>query len=253
MPILDNLLIRGLKTTEDSCISSLLLKAKVEAMATLGHHFMFLADQRRQTFTSFNYNPDLYPLFGSNPYAIKLDKVQHLFNSSEHSLLTKYVQLINTQFTNKNKQSDQNIYFTIEHTFDVHKVPEGACIKILPFLYDSQHNLLATLAIIEPIQYAGSAVLKKHYTSENRTDVYNLSTKRFIPEESTQLSEIECQILHLSGMGVKEKDIAKQLDLTLPVLKRIKTIIFEKLKVNSISEAIFVAYKRRHIDSEPIQ
>lgn len=248
MPILDNLLIRGIKTTEDSCISSLLLKAKVEAMAILGHHLMFLVDQRRQTFTSFNYNPDLYPLFGSNPYVLKLDKIKNLINPLDHALLVKYIQLINTQFTNKNKHTDQYIYFTIKHAFDVHKVPQGACIKILPFLYDSQNNLLATLAIIEPISYAGGAVLKKHYTNENKTDVYNVSTKRFIPEESTQLSDIECKIIQLSGIGVKEKNIAKQLDLTLPGLKRIKTNIFEKLKVNSISEAIFVAYKRKYID-----
>lgn len=249
MQILDKLLIRGLKTTEDSCISSLLLKAKVEAIATLGQHFMFLADQRRQTFTYFNFNPDFHPLLGSNPHAIKLDKVLSLINPSEYTLLTRYIQIINTQFTNKNKLTDQYVYFTIEHTLDVHKVPEGACIKILPFLYDSKNILLATLAIIEPIRYAGSAVLKKHYTKENKTDIYNLLSKRFVSEESTQLSEIECTILHLSGMGIKEKDIAKQLNLTLPGLKRIKTVIFEKLKVNSISEAIFVAYKRRYIDS----
>ncbi|MGL4328628.1 MAG: LuxR C-terminal-related transcriptional regulator [Tannerellaceae bacterium] len=249
MPILENLLIRGLKTTEDSCINSLLLKAKVEAMATLGQHFIFLADQRRQTFTSFNFNPDFHPLFGSNPYAVKLDKVLSLINPSEYALLTKYIQIINTQFTHKNKQTDQYVYFTIEHAFDVHKVPEGARLKILPFLYDSQNILLATLVIIEPIQYAGSAVLKKHYTNENKTKVYNLLSKRFVPEESTLLSNIECTIIHLSGMGVKEKDIAKQLDLTLSGLKRVKTVIFEKLKVNSISEAIFVAYKRRYINS----
>lgn len=249
MPILDNLLIRGLKTTEDSCISSLLLKAKVEAMATLGQHFMFLVDQRRQTFTSFNFNPDLHPLFGSNPHAIKLDKVHLLIRSSEYSLLTRYIQIINTQFTNKNKQTDQYVYFTIEHAFDVHKEPEGARLKILPFLYDSKNNLLATLVIIEPIRYAGSAVLKKHYTKENKTEVYNLLSKRFVSEESTQLTEVECTIIHLSGMGIKEKDIAKQLGLTLSGLKRIKTLIFEKLKVNSISEAIFVAYKRRYINS----
>lgn len=250
MSILDTLLIRGLKTTEDSCISSLLLKAKVEAMAALGHHFMFLADQRRQTFTYFNYNPDFYPIFGSNPYTVKIDKAQNLINLSEHVLLSKYIQLINAHFTNKSKQADQNIFFTIEHTFDVHKEPEGARIKILPFLFDSQKNLLATLAIVEPIQYAGCAILKKHSISENRTEIYNLSTKRFMPEESTLLTDVECKILHLSGMGIKEKNIAKQLNLTLPILKRIKTIIFDKLKVNSISEAIFVAYKRKYINTD---
>lgn len=250
MPILDNLLIRGLKTTEDSCISSLLLKAKVEAMAALGHHFIFLVDQRRQTFTSFNYNPNLYPLFGSNPYAVKLDKIQSLINPSEHVILCKYIQLINAHFTNQSKQTDKNIFFTIEHSFDVYKDPEGARIKILPFLFDSQDNLLATLAIVEPIHYAGCAILKKHSITENKIEIYNLSTKRFTPEESTLLTDVECNILHLSGMGIKEKNIAKQLNLTLPILKRIKTIIFDKLKVNSISEAIFVAYKRKYINTD---
>ena len=157
--------------------------------------------------------------------------------------------MINSQFTNKCKQIDSNIYFTIEHSYGICKNPEGACLKIIPFLYDSQNTLLATLVIIEPKQYAGSAVLKRHCITDEKTEVYNLATKEFVPEETTLLIDIECKIIHLSGMGIKEKDIAKQLNLTLAMLKRIKAIIFEKLKVSSISEAIFVAYKRAYIDT----
>lgn len=249
MSILNNFLIKKFESSENSCISNHILKEKVEALAILGQDLILLADHQRQTVTTFNNNPNLFVLFESKPHAIKLDKVLEQINPFDRILLTRYIQIINTHFTNNSKQSERNIYFTISHTIDVYKKPEGVNVKIIPYLYDTQYNLLATIIIVRPIQFAGRAVLKKHYANKDKTDVYNLLSKRFISEASTQLKEIECTIIHLSGMGVKEKDIAKQLNLTLPGLKRMKTIIFEKLKVNSISEAIFVAYKRKYINS----
>ncbi|MGL5563794.1 MAG: hypothetical protein ACRDCN_14420, partial [Tannerellaceae bacterium] len=203
---------------------------------------------RQQTFTPFNFNPDFYHLCGSNPYVVKLEKIQQQIKPSDHILLSKYIKLINTQFTNKNKHLDENVYFTVEHSFDIHKKQEGVCFKILPFLYDSKYNLLATLVIIQPKQFAGSAILRKHNITENKTYVYDHASKLFVSDEFIRLTDIECEIIHLSGMGVKEKDIAKKMNLTLPILKRNKTTIFEKLKVSSISEAIFVAYKRNYLN-----
>ncbi|MGL4326012.1 MAG: LuxR C-terminal-related transcriptional regulator, partial [Tannerellaceae bacterium] len=69
-------------------------------------------------------------------------------------------------------------------------------------------------------------------------------SERFIDEERMLLTANELEILRRSGLGEKEQLISEALDMSLPNLKRCKTGLFEKLKVRSISEAIFVAYKQ---------
>ncbi|MGL5561168.1 MAG: LuxR C-terminal-related transcriptional regulator, partial [Tannerellaceae bacterium] len=65
-----------------------------------------------------------------------------------------------------------------------------------------------------------------------------------VNNEKMILTSDEVEILRMSGNGTKEQEIAEMLHTNLSSLKRCKSIIFEKLKVKSISEAIYVAYKQ---------
>ncbi|MGL5563009.1 MAG: hypothetical protein ACRDCN_10380, partial [Tannerellaceae bacterium] len=178
-----------------------------------------------------------------------IKKIYSHIEQSDQSLMWKYLKIVNSTFGKTNHKTDKPYYFSVDFVYINSPKVNACCAKIIPYLYDKDDNLLVTLCIIDPINFAGSAILRKHELNPKKTLIYNNFTKHFDTEEKPLLSNIECTILHLSGQGVKEKDIAIQLDMPLPRLKRIKTLIFEKLNVSSISEAIYISFKRGYLDT----
>lgn len=249
MSILEHLLIPDQPFAEKVEFNIQFLNAKIEAIACVYKKLILVLNHVTQECITYNFDENIYPITGINPYLLNIKNTHSHIEDSDINLMWKYIEVINKAFIGARHQRDDAIYFSVDFVYLDSKKIDAFCTKVIPYQYDKDDNLLVTLCIIEPINFAGSAILRKHDLKSKTTSIYNTNTKQFEHEANPYLSEVECNILHLSGKGIKEKEIAKQLNLTLPKLKRIKTLIFEKLNVCSVSEAIYISYKRGYLDA----
>lgn len=251
MSILEQLLIPDQPFAEKDESNTQFLIAKIEAIACVYKKLFFVLNHVTQECITYNFDENIFPITGINPYLLNIKKTHLHIENSDINLMSRYQEIINNAFVGTRHQKDDAFYFSVDCVFLNSKKIDACRTKVIPYQYDNNDNLLVTLCIIEPINFAGSAILRKHDLKSNTTLIYSNITKQFEYENTPYLSEVECNILHLSGQGVKEINIARQLDMTLPKLKRIKTLIFEKLNVCSISEAIYISYKRGYLDATP--
>lgn len=70
---------------------------------------------------------------------------------------------------------------------------------------------------------------------------YNFAKKRWIRMHDVNLTEMEKDILHLSTQGYTMADIAEKLCKSLDTIKACKRVLFAKLEVKNIAEAISYA------------
>lgn len=216
----------------------------LEAVACNSQQTHILIDHYLSSVTVFNYDYGLFPDFGSDHNSLSVDWLVASMQQADKNILKKYAELTADYFLHKKKELNKYLYFSICYNYDSDCANKAIRIKIIPLVYTEDKNLYASLCILEPINYIGKPVLKMHKVNEDKTLIYIPSSDRFVDEEETRLSRLECDILCMSGEGVKEQEIADNLDIPLFYLKRCKNSIFEKLKVKSISEAIYVAYKQ---------
>lgn len=227
--------------TYDASIDSLI--ANVEALACTENRSMIFIDHKNSMIKIFHYNEELFAILGcsENDLVNKLD-VEYDISSSE---VDKYIELINSYIINQGGDHTKVTYFAILcMRITTEKTDEALCLKIMPYIYAKNKSLHATLIVLSLDNHYGAPKLIKHNIDDESAEIYLSGTKTFIDEGRTKLLEIEIKILNHSAMGEKEADIADQLDVSLSVLKRMKAGIFEKMKVKSISEAIFMAYKQ---------
>lgn len=251
MSILEHLLIPDQPFAKKDEFNAQFLTAKIEAIACVYKKLILVLNHVTQECITYNFDENIYPITGINPYLLDIKNLHSHFETSDLNLIWRYQEIINKSFIGTRHKKNDAIYFSVDFVYLDGKKIDACRTKVIPYQYDNHDNLLVTLCIIEPINFAGSAILRKHDLKPNTTFIYNNTTKQFEHENTPYLSEVECNILHLSGQGVKEINIAQQLDMTLPRLKRIKTLIFEKLNVCSISEAIYISYKRGYLDAKP--
>ena len=74
-----------------------------------------------------------------------------------------------------------------------------------------------------------------------------------MPNDETNLSEREQEILRLLATGVSNKEIAKTLDLNLRTVKGHLTEIFSKLRVGSRTEAVITGLRAGFIAFDDIK
>ena len=245
--ILKNLLIENQVFSERLCLDSNVIQSNIEAIACTNEQTMILVDHKDLSFSIYNYNSDLYSVVGDKHNWLDIDQVHLYLHAFDKSVLAKYLNIVNEQFLLNQKEANQYAYFTISHSWNTLKFDYAVSFKIIPYLYTSDMKLQATLCIIEPALHAGSPVLKRYHALDSKVEVYSNSDKVFFNEEDVKLSSLECEIIRMSGKGAKEQEIADSLFISFSTLKRIKVVVFDKLKVKSISEAIFVAYKKGYI------
>ncbi|MGL6178496.1 MAG: hypothetical protein ACRC13_04675 [Tannerellaceae bacterium] len=203
-----------------------------------------MIDHYMSKVTIFNYNHHLFSDFGVDRNELSIDWLIDCMSTADKKLLSRYADIIVDYFLSKRKDYTKYIYFSICYNYK-HECANGSIqLKIIPLVYTEDKNLYASLCVLDSVSYEGKPILKMHKVDENKTFVYVSSSGKFVNEEETRLSKIERDILCMSGEGAKEQDIAHELDIPLFYLKRCKNSIFVKLKVKTIAEAIYVAYKQ---------
>lgn len=243
--IFKNLLITKQKFREVDDKGINVFLANVEALCCIEQVTNLLLDHKSQQIYIYNYDPSLFSLMGSERNCLSEDIIDQLRAIEDLPIINKYCEVINKYFTDKTNEFDRTCFFSIDFICnDGTDEQFSLCIKVLPYLYTSNKKLHASLCFFEQGNHTGKPKLKLHNVKDQRVLVYSTITGHFIDQQRTELSRLEIEILRRSGEGEKEQFMAESLELTLGNLKRIKASIFEKLKVRSISEAIFVAYKQ---------
>ncbi|MGL4328266.1 MAG: hypothetical protein ACRDCS_05260 [Tannerellaceae bacterium] len=243
--IFKNLLIKKQKFREVDDKGINVFLANIEALCCIEQVTKLLLDHKSQQTYVYNYDPSLFYLMGSERNSLSEDIIEQLRAIEDLPIINKYCEVINKYFTDKTNEFDRTFFFSIDFVCNIGADdPFSLCIKVLPYLYTSNKKLQASLCFFELSNYTGKPKLKLHNVKDQRVLVYSTVTGHFIDQQRTELSLLEIEILRRSGEGEKEQFMAESLELTLGNLKRIKASIFEKLKVRSISEAIFVAYKQ---------
>lgn len=83
-----------------------------------------------------------------------------------------------------------------------------------------------------------------YFTNDNLRYIYHLKKKKFVLEEKASLSETELKILINTARGLKEHEIAREIEMDVNMVKYYKKTILKKLSARSMPEAIYFALKQ---------
>lgn len=219
------------------------MHCNLEAIACNNQETYIIVDHKNKSYTYYNYNKSIYHLIGSE--FNKIDKnLYYLSMNEELSFrLKKYIDIANSHFTDQT-ETDKCYYFKICFGYGSYGGKKGMSIKMVPIIFTPCKKLYITLCILQSNNHVGKAILEKHLVNEDIILIYDNLEKEFINKKDVNFSDDELQILVLSGKGKREKEISKILCISLSRVKQLKSDIYNKLKVKTISEAIYIAYKR---------
>lgn len=98
-----------------------------------------------------------------------------------------------------------------------------------------------SMNIMKPSHKRGIDRITVGFADNNVQLLYSRKQKKFVPEHKMKLKNIEVEILRLTSEGCIEKQIYDKLGVKPSHVNYYKREIFNKLNVNSMQEAIYVA------------
>lgn len=146
----------------------------------------------------------------------------------------------------KLRTKDKSSYHIALYKFRIkHKLGHWVTLENMayPVCHLNQRSLFVVCYIKATNRFARSE-LKIFYPQEKLQYVYNHAQNKFIKSEKIQLNSIEYQILKLTATGHKEYQIEKEMELDINNIKYYKKKIMQKMSVNSMPEAIYLALKK---------
>ena len=104
------------------------------------------------------------------------------------------------------------------------------------YMYDeSKKNLIAAICLYSPLTFSHSG---KSYAVNSITGIYEELTNS---DSNTVLSQRECQVLSLIEKGMKSREIAETLNISIHTVNRHRQSILESLQVKNSHEACRIA------------
>ncbi|MGL4331984.1 MAG: response regulator transcription factor, partial [Bacteroidales bacterium] len=219
------------------------MHSNLESIACNNEQTYILVNHFEESYTIFNYDKRLFSLLGNDFNKADKDLFYKSLNNEISFRIQKYINIANFNFTNK-KEDDKCYYFVINFEYGDYGSEIGLSLKLVPILYTDNKCLYATLCMLKKSKHVGKVTLEKYNASNEQVYIYDDTLQRFLEEKEFELTKEEIEVLTLSGEGKKEKEIANELNVSLSRVKLLKNTTFDKLKVKSISEAIFIAYKK---------
>lgn len=152
-----------------------------------------------------------------------------------NSIILEYV------FAHKD-DNDGFFYFM----FTLEGVVSDLQIDVIPFNFTSGGQLTKMLYIIRP----GVKDKETRLNLVTKVDryIYDEKDSRFIALCDIGVSENEIELLRLSGEGYTEAEIITKMNFTPSSFKKAKILLFDKLKVNSVSKALREVYRLGLLD-----
>lgn len=182
----------------------------------------------------------------------KMRAVHHLFIDKDDcgfdlNVLQKFNSIIlDYAFTDKD-DNDGFYYFRFALEGRITDVQ----IDAIPFSFTSGKQLAKMLYVIRPCFRQKDSRL----SLVTKTDRYIYDDKegRFISAYCIHISDDEVEMLRLSGEGYTEAEIIEKISFTPSAFKKAKILLFEKLKVNSVSKALREVYRLGLLDRPSIE
>jgi DNA-binding CsgD family transcriptional regulator len=120
-------------------------------------------------------------------------------------------------------------------------------MQVAPFLFDPKNNPWALVGRVSltPKSQERIAYIEMKDTGERY--VYSPQKKAFVFEEAPKLTKTEQKVMILSARGFTEKESADEMAVSTNTVKKHKSNILSKLKVDNMSEAFIVAINQSQI------
>lgn len=119
-------------------------------------------------------------------------------------------------------------------------------IDVIPFSFTSGKQLTKMLYIIRPS--LGEKDSRLSLVTKAGRYIYDDKESGFISASYINISENEIEMLRLSGEGYTESEIIAKINFTPSAFKKAKILLFEKLRVNSVSKALREVYRLGLLD-----
>lgn len=220
----------------DSCIKT------IKSVVQIAYESIYVIDYAAQKFLYVSPNP-LF-LCGLSPEEVM--ELGYGFYAThvpdkELNLLSKIV-LAGFRFFNRQPEAERHL-FSISHDFHIINNGELLLInhRLSPLMMDKTgHMWLAVCFVsISSNDSFGNVQIRK--SGQSNYWCYEPEIDRWIEKEGIKLTEREKEVLMLSARGLTVEGIANRLHRSKDSIKSRRRAIFEKLGVNSISEAIAFA------------
>ncbi|MDO4224790.1 MAG: LuxR C-terminal-related transcriptional regulator [Bergeyella zoohelcum] len=141
----------------------------------------------------------------------------------------------------RNIPIDEKIHYSVSYDFHLQD-EKGKYIlvnqKITPLSFSNEGNVVLALCLVELSRNstAGNIIITKD-NSENYW-IYDLSLHQWKSYEKIKLNDREMEILRLYAQGLTIKEISKRIYISESTIKFHRKNIFQKLKVETITEAL---------------
>lgn len=190
---------------------------------------------------------DLIKLMGYTPKelrAIGNEFVRKLMIKEENDLI-KQMSFQAYEEVFKLRTKDKSSYHIALYKFRIkHKLGHWVTLENMayPVCHFNQKSMFVVCYVKETTKFTRTE-LEIFYPQEKLRYIYNHSQNKFIKSEKIQLNPTEYQILKLTATGHKEYQIEKEMQLDINCIKYYKKKIMQKMSVNSMPEAIYLALK----------
>lgn len=179
--------------------------------------------------------------------SLKMHTVHHVFfDNVEYGFDLSMLQSINSvilDYAHNGKDKSDGFYFFM---FSLGGRVCDLQIDVIPFSFTSGKQLSKMLYIIHPKLKNKDGRLRL-VTKEDRY-IYDNRDKKFVSIRDFCVSDEEVEILRLSGDGYTESEIIDKMSFTPSSFKKTKIMLFDKLRVNSVSKALREAYRLGLLD-----
>lgn len=226
---------------EDQQHRDLLIKS-FDAIARTTYQSIYILDFDKKNFLYVSANP----LFLCGHSWEEVKELGYRFFTNHVPLaeqeMLREVRQSSINFINKFPVTERPLYTLF---LDFHLLSDKKKVlvhhKFTPLLLTKEGHIRLAVCMVSLSSHGMSGHIEIHKSRNPLYWKYSLETRRWKECQGFILNEKEIRILSLSAQGDTMKEIADKLCLALDTIKSYKRKLFEKLKVQNITEAISFA------------
>ncbi|RYE14327.1 MAG: LuxR family transcriptional regulator, partial [Sphingobacteriaceae bacterium] len=113
--------------------------------------------------------------------------------------------------------------------------------KLTPIFFNDEGKIWKALCVVSLSSERTEGNIRIHKSGENKVYTYDLQENVWRPDQKMKLSDRETEILQLSVRGHTINEISEMLFVSPDTIKFHRRKLFEKMGVNSMTEAISYA------------
>lgn len=215
----------------------------VKAFAIATYSSIYVIDYMKQGFEYVSDNP-LF-LCGNTATQVQEMGYNYYFKyvpEKDLELLLK-INTVGFEFYEKVPLKDRGNH-SISYDFHLRN-QEGKLIlinqKLTPIFFNNEGKIWKALCVVSLSSERTEGNIRIHKSGENKVYTYDLQENVWRPDQKMKLSDRETEILQLSVRGHTINEISEMLFVSPDTVKFHRRKLFEKMGVNSMTEAISYA------------